>query len=288
MDEGVFAFLDCLGWRGIWDRMENKDPKPLLSKLTKIQELVQREVSEKLGSFDYFNKIPAIPYVCFISDTITISLKYDSSEADCDADWKKGLLIALMSSIAVDVIELFINEYPPLCLRGCITYGQYLNQGSFIVGPAIDEAADYEKNAEGAFVFVPPSIIPLFDAYLDEWVARSISKNYISASNLENDEIKLAEITRTIFSSTFLDQNYDMPVKQNRILSCLMLNPLIKCKSEVDRQNLITRMTDSMSSDREDVILKRKNTLLMLKAANENMHRLLNMKEESGFDGNRV
>jgi hypothetical protein len=55
------------------------------------------------------------------------------------------------------VLAAALNVEPHLTYRGCVTFGAFEIEGPFLLGPAIDEAATYYEQANGAFVWLTPN-----------------------------------------------------------------------------------------------------------------------------------
>lgn len=180
MREGAFALIDCLGFKGIWKRT---DPELLITKLSKIEQIVHAEIQEGGGSgpFKYLSFGPIKLHVRLLSDTVAISLQYEEQEGKSPENWQKNFLVGVICQAAVQILDLFLKNEPPLVLRGCVSYGEHLSEGNFIAGPAVDEAAEYMNVAEGAFVWLLPSAE---DRYM-----RMVARNFAMLSVATPDVI---------------------------------------------------------------------------------------------------
>ena len=86
----------------------------------------------------------------FLSDTIAIGI-WDCRDAD--------MALGLMGELVDVAIQSALRTEPFVNLRGVVTYGAFRIEGNFIVGPAVDEAAELEKAAEAALVWLAPSAL---------------------------------------------------------------------------------------------------------------------------------
>lgn len=119
---GIIVLLDALGTRGIW-RKQNSDKisKEWNKFITEFEALVKKRLEkQKLN-----------PIFRTFSDTIVIMIV--TSEP-------KTALIELASCLHVPFITSMMIGMP---LRGCITIGDFHHDKKLIIGPAIDEAAEY-------------------------------------------------------------------------------------------------------------------------------------------------
>ncbi len=232
MKKGAFALIDCLGWKGIWQRSSES---ALIEKLERIQDEV-KAVEDKFNS--QHCDMPIKAQILLISDTVAISIQYENDESLINNTYKSYLVRAASLSV-VGIQKLFLAEKPRIVLRGCITYGDHVVVKNFIIGPAVDEAANYYEIAEGALV----------------WLHRSAGIHYSQANLLQDD-----------IHSLFIP--YDMPLKTGARLKSLVLNPLYLENSADGRRVIIEGYLEAMQGvDRIDVWLKGQNTLDFLQTA---------------------
>jgi hypothetical protein len=96
-----------------------------------------------------------------LSDTVVLSIQY---EPDAYADGavpderQKNLLVSVACESAAVLAYLFMDSEMPLPLRGCVSFGGHLCDGNFLIGPAVDQAAEYMNEPEGAFIWVLPGV----------------------------------------------------------------------------------------------------------------------------------
>ena len=170
MQEGAFALIDCLGWKGIWRR---EKPELLIKKVRNIEKFVQTQLSENSALFFILAPPASLtcgllkPHIRFLSDSVAISLKYNIPKNKKLGELEKAYLVNALCYVVNKVLYLFIQDEPALVMRGCITYGEHLCKGNFLIGPAVDEAAEGERIAEGAFVWLHPTADPSYKKFLD-------------------------------------------------------------------------------------------------------------------------
>jgi len=154
MKRGAVALFDALGFRGIW-RKHNVDA--VLKKLQALREGASQVVAsfqQRVESpFVGTNVKPALG-VTLLSDTVVVSATVDGASDDMIHAWSSLLLASYGASA---VIALGGKYAPYLAYRGCVAYGDFEMDQSFIVGPAVDEAANGEAQAEAAVVWFAPS-----------------------------------------------------------------------------------------------------------------------------------
>ncbi len=165
MQEGAFALIDCLGFKGIW---RTTKPEIVVSKLKKIDETVRSQLeSADYGPFrfqDTSEVKPSLkwfsdridpknvkPDIRLLSDTVAISLQYTGDKKGTDKNLVSVMLVKAMCGVVPRLLDLFLEDEPPLILRGRITYGEHICDRNFIIGPAVDQAAEYMNIPEGGF-----------------------------------------------------------------------------------------------------------------------------------------
>lgn len=150
------------------------------------------------------------PYIISLSDTIAVSVPVPKTEsADSEnEEMKKAFSIEAACLITVKILDLFIRDEPALTLRGCISYGEHLVRDNFIVGPAVDEAAEQQDLAEGAFVWLYPDAAQKYENLL-KWRREMLSQFNEKLKDLGGDEYSQA--------SNFL-LLIDLPPKNRTVL----------------------------------------------------------------------
>src|SRR5690348_414617 len=156
MKDGALVLVDCLGFRGIWNRV---DPEGLVVRLRSIEQEAYSRVVPKYSSMLSFG--PLRSHVRLLSDTVVLSIQYHESGYSKGAEpdeRQKNLLVSVACESASVLARLFIDSEMPLPLRGCISFGRHLCEGNFVLGPAVDQAAEYMNEPDGAFIWVLPSV----------------------------------------------------------------------------------------------------------------------------------
>jgi hypothetical protein len=284
MREGAFALIDCLGFKGIWRRT---DPQLLLKKLLEVEEAVRQQVAER-EELKFFKFSPVVARIRLLSDTVAISLQYKHKEDLIPSESDKNWLVMIMCLLVVKILDIFITDEPPLVLRGCISYGEHISEGNFIVGQAVDDVAEHMNIAEGAFVWLLPKAATRYESHrerMNELLA-SISpeavkpaieylgvRNYHPPSvNEWGSEAHREEIVARIRYSQSLPiviSDYEMPLKSGARLRCAVLNPLSFYTSSEKRKEIIEQYSKVISGNQIDIWLKHQHTMDLLEVADQ-------------------
>lgn len=153
MREGAFALVDCLGWKGIW---HGTPELALIEKVGRIHAEVEAVVKEINLRHRDTSSGPIGAQIRLISDTVAVSIQHETDSPPIDSV-EKAYLVRTAALCVVRTQKLFLAQEPRVALRGCISYGNHVVVNNFIIGPAVDEAADYYETAEGALVWLLPS-----------------------------------------------------------------------------------------------------------------------------------
>lgn len=243
MRPGAIAFIDFLGSRGIWNR---HDPVLILHSLKQLQDVVNQHnaigmkyIYEEHQSIAPHIKVEAI----FISDTVCLACWYDFQE---EQEMTLCPLVYILGKVAANLIRESALVNPPRSLRGCISTGLFSISGNFLIGPAVDEAAEYMDVADGAFTFLTPSAENCVKeaAHYIQYLLQTGQ-----ASEQEQDE--------GIDLSLFLP--YEVPIKNGVSHTAPVLNPLA-CEMSENQATIIDRILRSFDINREDVRNKMDNT----------------------------
>lgn len=232
---GAVAFLDALGFKGIWKRHANSE-QAVLDKLANLEARLAEvgngiakkfpEDAAALGA-----SLPAKLHVrtLFVSDSIFITAGLQGSQGPA----VDTMCVGIVASLAALAMFLGTEGIVPLAYRGAISFGRYLvhQDRSFVVGPAVDEAAQAEAFAQGAFVWLTPS-----------------ARDAIERLPTPVPPPHLVE--------------YDIPLKGLGSFSTYSVNPLkTNFFSPSDKQVFLAQLTRAMDSPSLDVVLKQDNTL---------------------------
>ncbi len=161
---GTLAMFDALGFKRIWDRHDVKeDPECVMRKLAASERSARDFIEKDFGSVERAianpgNQLKRLD-VAFLSDTIVVGVSSKTPEQLAEA----GVPFSFQWSMVVacrfaNAIQRASAQSPPaLAYRGCITYGNFDVQGNFLIGPAVDEAAELIDRAQGAFTWLTSS-----------------------------------------------------------------------------------------------------------------------------------
>jgi hypothetical protein len=292
MREGALVLVDCPGFKGIWNRV---DPEELIKKLTSIEgealAAIATKYSESMLSFG-----PIRFHLRLLSDTVVLSVQYEESAYAKGAEpneSQKNLLVSVACECASALAKLFVDSDIPLPLRGCISFGRHLCENNFLIGPAVDQAAEYMNEPEGAFIWVLPEAVQRHKQFQkrsmelmsheDETIMGAhaiLAEKGVkgAATLLENPEAGSARFVEAmrITYAQFLAipvviDPYPLPIKKDGTIDAAGINPLIGGKNEEGYKRIIERYTSFLQGDRIDVQTKRQNTLKFLAVAEEAM-----------------
>ena len=165
MKRGAFVMLDALGYKGIWRRPEVKDaPGRVVERMARLRDDATAEVARMLGrplaelradpanAYDDFN-------ISFLSDTVAIGVWVKSTPYAADERMRDRFAVMFGAAFASAVMRCALTEPPRLAFRGALAVGDFemSEDGIFIAGPAVDDAASLHEQAQGAFVWIAPS-----------------------------------------------------------------------------------------------------------------------------------
>jgi hypothetical protein len=163
---GAVALVDCLGFKGIWSRV---DPGALFAQMKSLR----KEALEYTGAGNFV--IGTHRYlrneIRFMSDTVIVTCRISKEWKSAQAPYEAIYRVSQITSL---LVQLALCSAIPLSYRGCITFGDFLIDSQFLLGPAIDEAASLEREAEGAFVWLAPSALRQFNNRIDESLVRHL------------------------------------------------------------------------------------------------------------------
>ena len=139
---GLTTFLDVLGWKGIYHRLQ----EPLGKLLSLVNAISQDAKSFGTGS-------GRITLVKSISDTIAIFTALDEERSLEKA-------IELHGQLCARAIANSIRAELPL--RGATSYGEFQVAENIFVGKAVDEASEWHEKADWIGVHLTPSAAFIF------------------------------------------------------------------------------------------------------------------------------
>lgn len=162
---GVIVYLDALGTKGIW---KQNDPNIVLKRWNSLIKDVQQHVKgmyEKKKIKSSFNAF---------SDTVIMTFTGTNDE----------VLLENLGSMLVTlvVVGLSLGIY----FRGCITVGDFFHEKQMIIGPAVDEAAQYYMLPEWIGISASPSthrILQDIEKEKNDWLYKWFFKYDIPLKN---------------------------------------------------------------------------------------------------------
>jgi len=209
LKNGVFAFMDALGFKGIWQRA---NPGAVIAKFDRLLSHVARLNRRALG----LDGIQVHTQVMLLSDTVIIAC---SSAAKDDRFGQEASLVEQTASL-VAVVGMAANvaagmvaaDPPPIACRGAIAVGPYyLNPDlNLVLGPAVDEAAENEKRADGALIWLSEEL----DQLLKGHVAAALLGRGLTNS-----------VLRKLVEGIPLVRDYPVPMKDGDPLVTSVVNP---------------------------------------------------------------
>jgi|GEM_PF-5435524 len=233
MKTGAVAILDILGFKGIWRRF---DAETVMSRLEDLRQSFENDEHKDLrtavanftrseeGSSNI--QIPdedeVLPCtVRFLSDSVfvasALTLRTVDLNVDLETDLQElhtffdALCLARVAKSVVKIVQHGLSASPAFAYRGCISFGEYEDRDKFIVGPAVDEAAELERLAEGAIVWLGPSAHAVL-----EQINEGSSKPHVSAMSVF--------IQRFFLNDVFVP--FAVPLKGSPDFNTLAVSPL--------------------------------------------------------------
>lgn len=139
MNKAAVAFVDILGFKGIWQRL---DSMLVLKILKGVKERIETNYKHPAPNKGWPKS--SNPKVTLLSDTVVIVI--ESDEPHC---------LLLMANIIND-LSCYFYEYK-LFFRGAISYGEYEQDDSTFIGPAIDDVAGWYESADWIGTILTPN-----------------------------------------------------------------------------------------------------------------------------------
>jgi hypothetical protein len=139
MKTGAVAFLDILGFKGIW---QTRGEQELLKIIGSIPQAAEEGYAMPAPEKGWPGS--GRPKITVLSDTVVITM---------DAEQPHGLL--LISNVVYRVMHLFLQS--GLFVRGAIGWGKYAHSENTFLGPAIDDVATWYEVADWIGVIAVPA-----------------------------------------------------------------------------------------------------------------------------------
>jgi hypothetical protein len=138
MKTGAIAFLDILGFKGIW---QHRPEQEILDMLLAVPELVKQTYKAPPPDKGW----PAVgePGVTILSDTVIITFESEHPQT-----------LLLMCTIISAILHHFLKHN--IFARGAIGWGRYTQNGPVFLGPAVDDVAMWYEAANWIGVITTP------------------------------------------------------------------------------------------------------------------------------------
>jgi hypothetical protein len=158
-NNGAVAVVDIMGFKGIWRRFW---PPGVIYKLRTMSERFEAAFRGPI-----VHGAGARRTFVALSDTMVLSSSVTESEDDDEEqeddggveEWMVlGDLCGALEALWLSAVRETSTARPPLTLRGAVAWGEHLTWNyPYILGPAVDEAAEGEKAPVGALIFFTPT-----------------------------------------------------------------------------------------------------------------------------------
>lgn len=191
--KGVVCFLDALGTKAIWNRSDPNKTIDSWREINSALKLINEQINDILTKDNPGLNIPpnTISKYLVFSDTIIITIATESETFPADYQGKFSYIATLLITLCKIISRPFIAGLQNgIFFKGIISVGEFYQSENMIIGPAVDEAAEWYKEPEWIGVSAAPS-------------AFFIIKN---ANELLNNQLQ-----------NFVE--YDIPLKNNQILN---------------------------------------------------------------------
>jgi hypothetical protein len=152
MEKGVIGIIDILGFKGIWTR---ESPAEIIKKWNSIIDNLNKNVDTFANLTDDEEDIKYEIRTYSFSDSIIITIStcnYQSLITMCG-------IMGDIFSIALDLGIFF---------RGAVSLGDFYSSDNMVIGPAVDDAADWYDKTDWAGIHLTPQASYFIDhAILD-------------------------------------------------------------------------------------------------------------------------
>ncbi len=235
---GAIGMIDALGFKGIWGSATApsldawntlRDAQAGAAKLSSRWAVIFRKADKGLPEEVVERIAGASIDVRLLSDTLVIAASAPELPARPMQKIVDQHLSVLVCISVCQAIQTAATATLPIAFRGAISVGQFLVDGNLLLGPAVDQAAEFMQMPDGAFsLLVPGSPKPL-------------------KALRDNGGICWHRV----------------PLLDGRHLGAWTVNPYLFCDSD-ERSKIRKGLRQAMKSDRLDVVIKRQSTLKFL------------------------
>lgn len=146
--EGLVVMLDLLGTKGMW---LNEDPSEIIDKWNLLIKSL-RALGEDLFNVDMGEDLKIKSWnIKAFSDTIIMT-------------FEGKIFSYLLYVVAMNLMRPFnAGFFAGMRLRGCISYGTYYDSDTIMIGPAVDDAAEWYEKFDWIGVSLTPSTSKLHE-----------------------------------------------------------------------------------------------------------------------------
>ncbi len=232
MPTGAFVMMDALGFK----ELSRTRPAELRTKMHGLFADYTRWLAEmKQGlmkdGFDF------VPEILFLSDTIALGVPLMVvDEMRRPKETFAGEAISFAALLAADIVRAAGLNPLPMAYRGCISYGEYEMTDPFILGDAVNDAAEHYELAEAAAVWLTPKA-------LDQWA--------------DYREFAHAGVAKSLC-------DYRVPLKSGGAFSTVVANPFGQAPMGLEMRQAWIRDLVRTFRGPMSVHIKRQNTAAML------------------------
>jgi hypothetical protein len=219
MQIGAVVLIDALGFKGIWRR---ESPSAVLRRLKSLRQAALN-LQGRDGTGVLLNDSGLRHRVRCMSDTIAITVVVKGPNAP-----RRGLYRAMLSAttLAGSIMRDALSAQPPLLFRGCVAAGEFLAESDFLIGPAIDEAAEGFEKADGPFLWLSKSALEVSRVYSETFLDRLEPTMFIPHNLPLNDGSSVPTSVFTYFGLT--QRREDRLIVRRQLLAAFGKGPLSK------------------------------------------------------------
>ncbi len=155
MSYGFICMVDALGTKGIWAQVKPSDYSKKLNELYKyFKRRIEEDNKENIIHFD----------IKTFSDTFFITAKFNNRELTKDNEYNNKAFVLYLSKLLSD---FFIQALSfGIFYRGSISQGYFYEDEYFIIGPAVDDAAEFFESGNWIGIIATPSTSLLIDSII--------------------------------------------------------------------------------------------------------------------------
>ena len=164
---GVVIILDALGTKGVWKSGDGLEYVKILNRIHR-QNLWLFDRLKKM----FPNALESALTNQFFSDSLIITFQLNEDIAS-----NTGMNMMPIGRMIDGIFASFFNNH--ILVRGAVSVGKYACSSGVLVGPAVDDAAEYHDKMNMAGVVATPSLSLILDSHL-------LNHNRLILNNEEN------------------------------------------------------------------------------------------------------